>query len=260
MKSRLIQEKKLFGKDISLPSAYGSTVLLCLGVSVGTIVLQIGVLIGIFAVARKPPPVLVQTQSGDSLVVKDIPASSRDSKAISKFTGEVLTMMLSWSGYLPAETIEESTKPRLDRGITVEGENSKYVLPTSSWEASFAFEPEFRAEFLPKLAQFVPKAIFNGQAQTFYVPQFVGEPVSVGQGKWKLDVIGSIHVIGQNHQLKDSIPFNRTVYVRAITPMFKRGLPEASSHNQLAHKVLQIRSAALEIYAITDLEQKEIGQ
>ena len=96
----------------------------------------------------EPPPVLVQTQSGDSLVVKDIPASSRDSKAISKFTGEVLTMMLSWSGYLPAETIQESTKPRRDRGITVEGENSKYVLPTNSWEASFAFEPEFRAEFL----------------------------------------------------------------------------------------------------------------
>ena len=70
MKSRLIQEKKLFGKDISLPSAYGSTVLLCLGIGFTTIILQIGVIIGIFAVARKPPPVLVQTQEGESLGVK----------------------------------------------------------------------------------------------------------------------------------------------------------------------------------------------
>ena len=259
MKSRLIQEKKLFGKDISLPSAYGSTVLLCLGLSVTTIILQMGVVIGIVSVARKPPPVLVQNQDGESLLVKGIPANSRDNKAISRFTGEVLTMMLSWSAYLPPETVEQSRKPRPDRGVKVQGEK-QYVLPTSSWEASFALEPEFRQEFLPQLASFVPKAIFNGQAQTFYVPQFVGEPVSLGQGRWKLDVIGNIYLIEKNSQLKDSIPFNRTVYVRAITPMFKRGIPENSSHNQLAHKVAKIRSAALEIYAMTELEKKEIGQ
>ena len=260
MKSRLIQEKKLFGKDLSLQGAYGSTVLLCVGLSLGTIGLQIGVIIGIFFLARKPPPVLVQNQEGESLTVKGIPAYSRDSKAISRFTGEVLTMMLSWSGYLPPETLEERTKPKRDVGVKVQGDNQRYILPTASWEASFALEPEFRKEFLPSLAQFVPKAIFDGRVITFYVPQLVSEPISLGQGRWKLDVIGNIHIIEQNNQMKDSISFNRTVYVRAITPMFEGGIPNESKHNQLAHKVQKIRAAALEIYAITSLEKKEIGQ
>ena len=116
MKNQLIQEKKLFGKDISLPSAYGSTVLLCLGVSAVTILLQIVVLISVFGVARKPPPVLVQRQDGESINVKGIPADSRDHKAISRFTGEVLTMMLSWSGYLPPETLAQRTSPQPDVG------------------------------------------------------------------------------------------------------------------------------------------------
>ena len=260
MKSRLIQEKKFLGKDISLPSAYGSTVLLCLGVSIATILLQIVVLISVFGVARKPPPVLVQRQDGESINVKGIPADSRDSKAISRFTGEVLTMMLSWSGYLPPETLEERTNPKPDVGVKVEGDNKQYVLPTSSWEASFALEPEFRKEFLPSLAQFVPKAIFDSRVRTFYVPRLIGEPISLGQGRWKLDVIGNIHIIDQKNQSIDSISFNRTVYVRAITPMFERGIPADSQHNQLAHQVAQIRAAALEIYAMTELEKKEIGQ
>ncbi len=260
MKNQLIQEKKFFGKDISLPSAYGSTVLLCLGVSAVTILLQIVVLISVFGVARKPPPVLVQRQNGESINVKGISADSRDHKAISRFTGEVLTMMLSWSGYLPPETLAQRTKPQPDVGVKVEGDNKPYLLPTPSWEASFALEPEFRKEFLPKLAQFVPQAIFDGRVTTFYVPRFIGDPTSLGQGRWKLDVIGHIHIVEQNNQLKDSISFNRTVYVRAITPMFERGLPEESEHKELAQKVLQIRAAALEIYAITELEEKEIGQ
>ena len=260
MKNQLIQEKKFFGKDISLPSAYGSTVLLCLGVSAVSILLQIVVLISVFGVARKPPPVLVQRYDGESINVKGIPANSRDSQAISRFTGEVLTMLLSWSGYLPPETLAERTQPKRDVGVKVEGDNKQYVLPTSSWEASFALEPEFKKEFLPKLAQFVPQAIFDGRVRTFYAPQLIGEPISLGQGRWKLDVIGNIHIIEQNNQLRDSISFNRTVYVRAITPMFERGLPDESEHNKLALKVLQIRAAALEIYAITELEDKEIGQ
>ncbi len=260
MKSRLISSKKLFGPDFSLPNAYGSTVVICMGLGLGSLLLQGMVLLGVWMVARKPPPVLVQTQGGESFTVKGIGARQRDAESIKRFTGEILTLMLSWSGYLPPETIEESTSPKLDPGIKLTADNQQYLLPTQSWEASFAMEPEFREEFLPTLAQFVPESVFQGKTTVFYVPSLVGEPEKVGPGQWKVDVMGMLYVIRDDNQLGDLIPFNRTVYLRAITPMFERSLPLESHHPQLAQKVAEIRQAALEIYAIADLEEKEIGK
>ena len=101
LKSRLIGSKKLFGKDFSLPNAYGSTVVICLGLGVGTLFLQFINLLGVFMVAGKPPPTLVQTVKGESFTVRGIGATDRDPQAIKRFTGEIMTLMLSWSGYLP---------------------------------------------------------------------------------------------------------------------------------------------------------------
>lgn len=262
MKSRLIGDKKIFGQELSLPNAYGTTVLICLGLGLGTLVLQVLVVMGMFLVARKSPPVLVQTVSGESLSVRGIGGDERDSVAIKRFTGEILTLMLSWSGYLPPETVQDTTTPKLDQGIKlrVEGDNTDYLLPTQSWEASFALEPQFRQEFLPKLAKFVPDSVFQGRSTVFYVPQMVGEPKKLGQGRWKLEVIGTLFVISDDNQLGTLIKFNRTVYVRAITPMFAQGIPRESKYPQLASKVAQFRQAALEIYAMTDLQEQEIGE
>ncbi len=260
MKSRLISSKKLFGLDFSLPNAYGSTVVICMGVGLGSLLLQVIVLLGVLAVARKPPPTLVQTANGESFTVRGIGAAERDAESIKRFTGEILTKMLSWSGYLPPKTPEESTRPQLDPGIKLTADNQQYLLPTQSWSASFAIEPEFRQEFLPTLAKFVPDSVFQGKTTVFYMPSLVGEPEKVGLGQWKVDVTGMLYVIGDDNQLGELIPFNRTVYLRAITPMFERSLPVESHHPQLAQKVARIRQAALEIYALTDLEDKEIGQ
>jgi hypothetical protein len=258
----LIEERKILGKDLSLPNAYASTVLLCVSLGVGSILLQLLVMVGIFFVASKPPPTLVQTIEGESFAVDGIPASGRDSKAIQRFTGETLTLMLSWSGFVPPETTELGATPKPDPGVklSVKEDNQTYLLPTTSWEASFALEPEFRQEFLPKLAQFVPESIFQGQTTTFYVPTMIGKPIPIGTGRWKLDVVGTIYVVRANNKLGDLISFNRTIYVRAVTPMYQQGIPKESQNNQLAHKVADIRQAALEIYAITNLEDKEIGE
>ncbi|MFB2834227.1 hypothetical protein [Floridanema evergladense] len=199
--------------------------------------------------ARKEPPSLVQLDTGRSITVAPLSSKERTPKVISRFVVDTLTLMMNWSGTLPATTVEEATKPKLDPGVKVG--NGK--VSTSSWQASFALSEDFRKEFLVKLAQLTPSGVFNGNTQVTLVPLEVQVPQQISEGKWKIKIVANLMVFERSENLGNMIPFNKEVFVQAV----EAPDPPADTTG-MASVIYAVRSSGLEITAIRDLEKENL--
>jgi len=210
-------------------------------------------LVSVASVASKAPPTLVQLVDGRPIRVAPTDHLEREAETVRRFVADTLALMMDWSGYLPPQSPEEAKKPQPDPGMNIQGGGR---LTTAAWQAGFSLAPELRREFLKRLAEITPREVFGGGTQIVLVTQYIGNPVQIAPGKWKLVVLASLVTFKRSEALGDAVPFNKEVFVRASEPP---ALPEgAQNASTLQKTIYRIRQAGLEIYAIRDFRRPEL--
>lgn len=226
----------------------------------GSVGLQLVILVFLFVQAgalsrlsRQAAPTLVQMQDGQAIRVGAMEAQDRTPETIRRFVNDTLVLMFNWSGSLPAATAEEASQPQPDPGLPVEMDRGKGQVATASWQASFAFSEDFRQDFLKRVAELTPPGVFSGTTQVVMVVNHVSEPEVVGEGRWKVDVVAHLYVFDETNALGEAIPFNREVFVEAVTAP---AVPDGET--PLEQAIYAIRQAGLQIYAIRELNREDL--
>jgi len=203
--------------------------------------------------ASKPPPSLVQLSSGEAISVAPLGNKKRTPEVVLNFVVGTMTLMMNWSGQMPATNLEGATKPVLDPGVEMRtiGVGKKGKISTSSWQAGFAFSEDFRKEFLQKIAELTPSGVFVGKTQVALVPIDVRPPIQITEGKWKVAMVANLMVFDKGSNLGEVIPFNKEIFVQAVeVPVF--------TETGVAAVIHKMRSSGLEIYAIRDLTREDL--
>ncbi len=203
---------------------------------------------------KKPPPSLVQLETGKAIQVAPLGNTERTPQVVSRFVSDTMILMMNWSGTLPPTTVEENAKPLQDKGVDMVERGSRGSKVTSgAWQASYALSEDFRKEFLQKLASMTPQGVFKGTTQVVLIPLSIESPTKIEEGKWKVKMIANLNVFDQTNNLGEVIPFNKEIFVRAVVA------PESPVNTSgLAAVIYQVRASGLEIYAIRDLQAENL--
>ncbi|RUS94176.1 hypothetical protein DSM106972_094350 [Dulcicalothrix desertica PCC 7102] len=204
--------------------------------------------------SKKAPPSLVQLDTGQSVTVAPIGSLERTPQVVLRFVSDTMTLMMNWSGTLPANTTEETRLPKPDPGIDIRSlTNARGKVASGAWQASYTLSEDFRKDFLKMLADITPPGVFKGKTQVVLIPLSIQSPVKIAEGKWKVKMIANLTIFDQGSNLGEVIPFNKEIFVRAVEA------PESPNKlSGLAAIIYQVRSSGLEIYAIRDLPQENL--
>jgi hypothetical protein len=236
------------GKDFVALVALGG--LIVGGVSLATQVLLFFAYVGI---ASKPAPSLVQMVDGQAVKVATMGNKERSPQVVQRFVTDSLMLMMSWSNALPPQTdASGNAKVTTDPGMKVSTGTGDKRITTSAFQASFTVSEKFRNDLVKMLAEMTPVEVFNGQAQTALIFQAVTVPEQVGNGEWKIAVVGTLVKTKVGSADTDRVPFNKEILVRAVdTPPLPQG---GKFSNPLESAVYAIRQAGLEIVSMKDIE------
>lgn len=243
----LLQPKK---KTISLLS-----LLTIAGLALHGLVLLILIVQGIKIrqLSLRKPPNFVQLIAGQRLPLED--RLWREPEAIRRFVNQTMTLMFDWSGTLPAQSLEEVSKPQIDQGLlipTPQGSNQK--ITTNSWVASFALSEDFRKGFLREIAAMTPPEVFAPSPTQKISAQLkikrIDPPQSITTGKWRVGIVADLIQTQESSGQKVIVPFNKDLLVRAID-YFAYSSPNDLTDLQKA--IYNMRADRLEIYEIRNL-------
>ncbi|MBG1269776.1 hypothetical protein [Nostoc sp. WHI] len=199
-------------------------------------------------ISKSKASTLVELSDGESIRVIPIGSLERSPQAITRFVGQTMTGLLSWNA-LPKATNDYNPDPtkqlKLDTGIST----SKAKITTSAWASGFALSEDFRAPFLEEIGNLTPPDVFNGSTQSILKVSLLSQPTPIKDGRWKVDMVAEVVVFQGSNLVGKPIPFNKTVFVRAIDTA---AIPRFSSDVQ--ETATRERKAGLEIYKIQDLD------
>ncbi len=262
----LLHKAKLRGTSdsVSVKDAYGKLVLICLGGTALTLLCQLALMIGLFQVANKPPPTLVQLADGDSIGVIPIDSASRTDEAILTFLNNIFTLTFTWS-----RTIPDPNQPGqiiIDSGVAISSEEGQRIgkVPQTVWSASLAMELNFRQEFLRQIAELVPQSVFTQKTNVAFVPVSFSPPEKVSSGRWKVRLISNLLFLKDLGKVSEVVPYNVDIYVRSVVPPNPQLVnnlsltSETQSFPTLAQQVANIRQAALEIDSIVPYRREDL--
>ena len=262
----LLHRAKLRGtsSEVSVKDAFGKLVLVCLGGTGLSLLLNVGLLIGLFQVANKPPPTLVQLADGESLGVIPIDSAQRTDEAILSFLNNIFTLTFTWAGTLSDP--EQPGQIIKDPGIDISSEQGQPLgkVPTPVWEASLAMELNFRQEFLRQIAQLIPQSVFTQKTNVAFVPVSFSPPEQVSSGRWKVRLISNLLFLKDPGKVAEVVPYNVDIYLRSVVPpnpqLVNRLSPTSAPKTSptLAQQVAQIRQAALEIDSIVPYRREAL--
>ncbi len=223
--------------------------LITAGISGLALLLQMVILGNVVNIAQKPAPSLVQLSDGQAIKVKAIGSTDRSLEVVQNFTTDSLIMLMSWTNELP--TIKGQAKTD-DKGFLVKTKTGEKLITLGTFQASFVFSDQLRDEMVKILAEMTPPDVFKGTIKTTLKFQHVTIPTLIEQGKWRVNVVGTLlqYQPGRGDTVK--IPFNKEMIVKSIdTPTIPAG---GKFSNELEAVVYNIRQAGLEIVAMKDLE------
>jgi len=237
---RLLERKELNLTPIFL---MGNAVLLSL-----LLIMEIINTAGLHSIAHSRAPTLVELSDGKSLRVAPINSYERSPSAITYFVGQTMTGLLSWDA-LPKTDNEYNPDPtkklKLDPGVST-GDNK---ITTAVWENGFALSEDFRGSFLKEIGKLTPPDVFTGNTQSILKVDFISQPKQINKGLWTTDIVANIIMFKGTNMVGEPIPFNKTIYIRAIETPALPGV--ASRYQMIANRV---REAGMEITKMQDLE------
>ncbi|MFM7887347.1 MAG: hypothetical protein ACKPCM_11790 [Pseudanabaena sp.] len=230
-------------------------------VLLGVLVLSVINSIGLFSIYflyssfsnSSKSPTLVQLAGGKTITAATVDSHVRSADVIKKFVAVNTSSLMSWSVQLSAD-VTQGGSPILDAGIEVVSlRGSKKKVPTTAWQASFAFAEDFRKGILASVAELVPADVFTGNAKVVLVIKSIRPPEEIEKGKWKVSLVSNLITFTAVNQAGESVPFNKEIFIQTIDiPTLK---PDASPLDEAIYKV---RSSGLEIYAMRDLARENL--
>lgn len=203
---------------------------------------------------QKDAPAMVQLNDGLVLTMTAQDAKNRTPQTIMKFTGDALSLLMSWSGKVPSPNAEAAAKGVVvpDPGVEIKGNGSNKKVTSVAHKAGFLLSEDFRPDFIKALAEMTPESIFTGSDQTVLVPIDISYPEKIKDGQWKVRVVANLIRVTPTDPVGMTIPFNKDVFIRSIPVM----RPSAIA-GEVEKTVAQIRSSGLEIYAMRDLTRPD---
>jgi len=230
-------------------------------VLLGVLVLSAINSIGLFSIyflyssfsANSKSPTLVQLAGGKTITAATVDSHVRSADVIKKFVAVNISSLMSWSVQLSAD-VTQGGSPILDAGIEVVSlRGLKKKIPTTAWQASFAFAEDLRKGILASVAELVPAEVFTGNAKVVLVIKSISPPEEIEKGKWKVSLVSNLITFTAVNQAGESVPFNKEIFIQTIDiPTLK---PDASPLDEAIYKV---RSSGLEIYAMRDLARENL--
>lgn len=208
--------------------------------------------ISFFKLSVKPSPTLVQLGTGESIPVAPLGSKDRTPDVIKKFTADSLSLLMTWTG-----NVAQGGQNVPDKGVEIQSptDTRRVKITTPSYQGGFTLSEDFRKDFLLGLGKLIPSGVFQGTTQVAFVPLSISQPVKIEDGKWRIDVVANLNVVSQNDLLGTTIPFNKEVFVRAVeAPQYKANV------DGIIAVVQRVRSSGLEIYAMRDLQNKQVTE
>lgn len=218
------------------------------GLTLFACLLLFGAYVGL---SRKAPPSLVQLESGKTIATAAMDSGERTPAVIQKFVQDELSMLTSAVGTLPP--VDTKTPLTPDPGVAIKLPSGQGKITTLASFASFGLSEDFRSSYLQKLAELTPANVFSQSERLVLVVQDVSTPQKVGDGQWKVTVVANLIHFTSDNQIGSGIPYNREVFVRAITP--PDVLPLTS---ETERQIAQVRASGLEIYAMRDFARPNL--
>lgn len=175
------------------------------------------------------PQSLVQLIDGQAITVDPKQSFERHPETIRRFVGETMTLMLTWSQQQPPKTIWEISSQLLTNDL----------------------KPKFLAEItnLNSTAQFEN---INRGTERVLVVQRVSQPISIGEGQWKVEIFAHQLSFSNVDNLGTSTAFNKQILVRAIdTPTTSLPNDQPLPWHLAAYRLGEAR---LQIYNICDIK------
>lgn len=228
-------------------------VLISVGFSGLTLLLQMVVVANVINIAKKPAPSLVQLSNGEAIKVQAISSQERSLEVVQRFTTESLILLMSWTNDLPSTNGENKA---VDPGALVKTQTGEKRITTSTFQASFTLNENLRDEVVKLLAEMTPAEVFSGNVKTTLKFQHVTIPSLVEQGKWKITVVGTLLKYQRGRGDVTKVPFNKELIIQAIdTPALPK---DGKFSNELETLVYTIRQAGLEIVSMKDIDANAV--
>ena len=239
------------------PSKESFVVLILLGILIVSVINSIGlfsvyVLYGSLSSNQKSPT-LVQLTGGKTITASSVDSNTRSPDAIKRFVALNISSLMSWSVQLSSD-VTQGGSPILDSGIEVLSlHGMKKKVPTTAWQASFAFAEDFRKGILSSVAELIPPDVFTGNAKVVLVIKSISPPEEVEKGKWKVSLVSNLITFSAANQVGESVPFNKEIFIQTIDiPVPK------SDASPLDEAIYKVRASGLEIYAMRDLARENL--
>jgi hypothetical protein len=177
---------------------------------------------------KSKEPSLVQLADGSTLTVESKQNLERNPETIRRFVGETMTLMFTWSQKQP---------------------------PKMVWQiGSDLIANNFKDKFKSQLINLNPGNQFENISigtENVLILQKVSQPTQIGEGKWKVEIIGNSLLFGSSDKLGKSVPFNKQILVRAIDKQATT-LPDAAS--PLYSAVYRLGEARLQLYNMCEIK------
>jgi hypothetical protein len=228
-----------------------------LGILILSAINSIG-LVGIYllynsSATNRKTVTLVQLNDGKSIAATSVDSNTRSPEVIKRFVAIQIASLMSWSVQLSTD-VTQGGNPVLDSGIEVTGlRGAKKKVPTTVWQASFAFSEDFRNGILASIAELVPPQVFTGASKSVLIIKSISTPEEIEKGKWKVTLVSNLVTFTSANQAGESIAFNKEVFIQAVD------LPIAKADAApLDEAIFRVRSSGLEIYAMRDLARENL--
>ena len=201
----------------------------------------------LFAVIARSMPTFITRGNGETENLEFFAGTDRSPALIKFYAEKVVGGIYTWRNTLP------EPGNTLDPGVVVEGGKK---IPTTAYRYTLALEPEFANSYRKQLSEL--QSIIQGQntadTQTVYLVQQVGEPESLGAGKWKVKVTGTQLIVNSKGQAPTKFPINVELTVRAVPPPILSEVTRKYEDIGIAKAAMMARAEGLEVTAISNLK------
>ena len=191
---------------------------------------NLGLVVGNY-ILTKQEKIYVEQLDGQTTVAKSEDRDFRSSEAIRNTVANWLALSFEWDSRIP-------NSKEQDPGFVLP-DSSK--VPTKVYAASYLLDVEnsFRREFLTKMSEIIPSAVYSGKLTSNLLIYEISEPVRIASDKYKVSVVATrtdISTTGERGQ----IDFNRIITLRTIEPYrLVLGTDEPSAFRKQLNKLLE---------------------
>ena len=201
----------------------------------------------LFAAISRSMPTFITRGNGETETLEFFTGNDRSPTLIKFFAQKTMSGIYTWRNTLP----EQGNIP--DPGIAVEGGRK---IPTTAYRYTLALEPEFANSYRKELSELQSIVQGNGNSgvQTAYIVEQIGEPESLGSGKWKIKVAGTQLIVNNNKEQPRKLNINVEMIVRAVVPPLLSEVTRKYEDIGIAKAAQLARAEGLEVISITNIK------